>query len=301
MTPQVKRVLSPVSAIAAAVCIALLARSLPARGELLAPAQLFGSSTETEITLDVAGKTQDCIDANGCFRTLLKAKPLILAAREGTSASDAGGPLSKLRALAAGGDAEEEFLPMDKAFKVDVKVKDAHTLVASFSPADSYYLYRDKIGFATSGAPGIAIAKVELPPGEKKSDPTFGDTEVFHRPFQAVITLDRSTVRDATRMSIDARYQGCSEKGLCYPPAKKRFDLTLAAWSRSEDGAGAAAPKARSAQVESSVAATPPAASREQTQPSSGPASSLDGGDAKQARNLLLGHSEARESVDEFD
>ncbi len=240
-------------------------------------------STGSGVGLDLGGPTQNCVDAGECPPSLLKARPLLLAAREGASASDAGGPLSKLRTLAAGNDAEEEFLPMDKAFKVDVKVKDAHTLVASFSPADSYYLYRDKIGFATSGAPGISIAKVELPPGEKKSDPNFGDTVVFHRPFEAIIALDRSKVPDVTRVSIDARYQGCSEKGLCYPPAKKRFDLTLAAWSPADSGTGAAVAKRAGGGAESDVVVAPPSALRDRVQPRTSGPSSMDGGEAQQA------------------
>jgi thiol:disulfide interchange protein DsbD len=149
---------------------------------------------------------------------------------QSASASDAGGVLSKLRTLTGGGSGEEDFLPLDKAFKVDVKVRDAHTLVAELTPADTYYLYRDKIAFAAPKDSGISIAKVSLPRGEKKSDPNFGDTEVFHKPVQAVITLDRGNAYESARLSVEARYQGCSEKGLCYPPAKKNFDLTLAAW-----------------------------------------------------------------------
>ena len=284
MMLQAKRVLPRAAPIGLVVCIVLSARSLPAQGDL-APAQVFRSSAESGVAL--IGQTLDCVDAGGCLPSLMKTPPLILTADEGVAASDASSPLAKLRALAASNDAEEEFLPMDKAFKVDVKVKDEHTVVATFSPAESYYVYRDKVGFATSGESGVSIAKVELPPGEKKSDPNFGDTVVFHRPFQAVIALDRGKVRDATQVSVDARYQGCSEKGLCYPPAKKRFDLTLAAWSPAENRTGAVAPSTRGAGVEFTITAAPPAASRDQAPSSTGTASSLDGGEARQA--LLSG------------
>ncbi len=277
-----KCVLSHVAGIGLVVCIALLAMA-----ELLGPVYAFSSTAESGAAIDIGRQTQNCIDVGGCYPSLLKAKALILAANEGAPASDAGGPLSKLRALAASSDAEEQFLPMDKAFKVDVKVKDAHTLVATFSPADSYYLYRDKIGFTASGEPGISITNVELPPGEKKSDPNFGDTVVFHKPFQATIALDRSTVRNVTRVSVDARYQGCSEKGLCYPPAKKRFDLTLAAWSPAKSRTGAALTKGPGGGAESTVATASPAAPRGQTQQSTGTGSSMDGGEARQA--LLSG------------
>ena len=91
-----------------------------------------------------------------------------------------------------------------------------------------------------------------------------------------------------TRVSIEARYQGCSEKGLCYPPAKKRFDLTLAAWSPTESGAGAVAAKARSARPNLPSLQHRLQHRATQTRPSSGTASSLDGGEAQQA---LLGGS----------
>ena len=65
------------------------------------------------------------------------------------SRADAGsGVLSKLRKLAGEPEAEPEFLPPDQAFKVRVEPLDATTLVANFTPAEGYYLYRDKIAFA---------------------------------------------------------------------------------------------------------------------------------------------------------
>src|SRR6185436_8817874 len=115
------------------------------------------------------------------------------------------------------------------AFKVTLATREGNTVVARFVPAEGYYLYRDKISFSVPKDASIAITKVELPPGEKKSDPNFGETVVFHAPFEALVALDRRPGGEE-RISVDAKYQGCSEKGLCYPPAKKRFDLVLAAW-----------------------------------------------------------------------
>ena len=195
------------------------------------------------------------------------------------SSSAAGGGLSKLRSMARGADADadEDFLPLDKAFKVGVKAKDAHTLIADFAPASSYYLYRDKIAFSLPKESGISIAGVALPPGEMKSDPNFGDTEVFHQPFQAVLTLDRTRVPSQYRLQVEARYQGCSEKGLCYPPAKKTFELTLVALGPAGETAhdgGKAAPAQR---TPAPVASTPQAAaSAPGNQSFSAPDSSLN-------------------------
>ena len=217
----------------------------------------------------VQAQSQGCADVGVCYTPVKQSAQLVLAAADTTQVaptSDSGGVMSKLRALTSG-DSQEDFLPVEKAFQVDVKVRDAQTLVAELKPADTYYLYRDKIAFAVPKESGVSIVKVVLPRGDKKSDPNFGDTEVFHKPVQALITLNRSGARGATHVSVEARYQGCSEKGLCYPPAKNRFDLTLAAWQP----ATVAGPPPQPAAVPQSAAVPPPPVSLAQAAPSTPP------------------------------
>src|SRR5581483_4179553 len=98
----------------------------------------------------------------------------------------------------------------------------------------------DKLRFTIPGD-RASIAQVELPPGEMKRDPNFGDTYVFHRPVTAVVTLKRSDPA-AEDIVIETQYQGCADAGLCYPPEKKRFQLTFAALQSAlpDSGAGSA-------------------------------------------------------------
>ncbi len=167
--------------------------------------------------------------------------PLAQADEAGTT-SDGGGVLSKLRKLTA--EPEPEFLPVDKAFKVSVQARDAHTLVAEFVPAKGYYLYRDKLGVAARTGSGVTVEAVQLPRGELKSDPNFGDTEVFHAPVQAIATLKRKSP-GAQHISVEASFQGCAEAGLCYPPERKKFNVVLAAYDVARPGdAGAGQPRA---------------------------------------------------------
>ena len=124
-----------------------------------------------------------------------------------------------------GGSKQPNFLPPDQAFGLQVAVRDAQTLLASFNVTPGYYLYRDKIKFETGDGTAKILA-VNLPRGEMKQDPSFGNTEVFHRSFQAEITLERP--RDAAAgMTLNATYMGCSDEGLCYPPIKKAMRLDL--------------------------------------------------------------------------
>jgi thiol:disulfide interchange protein DsbD len=138
-------------------------------------------------------------------------------------ASNAEGLMDRISNLAI--SKQPDFLKPDDAFQIDVKVRDAHTLQANFKVTPTYYLYRDKITFATKDQT-VKITSVSLPKGEIKHDQTFGDTEVFHQSFQGLITLTRSG-NAATRIALDAVYQGCSEEGLCYPPITKTVYVSL--------------------------------------------------------------------------
>jgi len=121
---------------------------------------------------------------------------------------------------------EQELLPPDEAFKLKVKVRDVNTLVAQFEPAKNYYLYKDKVAFKPQ-TPGTIVENISLPQGEMKSDVTFGEVEVFHEPFEALISLKRDAL-SANKLTLVATYQGCNEPiGVCYAPISKVIDLTL--------------------------------------------------------------------------
>jgi len=201
-------------------------------------------SAAQTVTLKVT--SQGCADIGVCYPPYTQTAQLAMpAAAPPASKSEpaASGGLAALASLAGlGGSRQEEFLEPDKAFKLAVAAKNAQTLVASFTPAESYYLYHDKIKFTLKNAAGTSIAKVELPQGETKSDPNFGTAEVYHHPFQATIQLQGA----AQKITLQASYQGCSEKGVCYPPIVKTFDLALPVKETSES-APTAPPQANTA------------------------------------------------------
>ena len=123
----------------------------------------------------------------------------------------------------------QELLPPDEAFKIAVEARDGNTLIATLTPAKDYYLYRDKIAFEPKQV-GAVIEKIVLPPGKMKEDQTFGQTEVYYNPVQAVISLKRDDPGTEEALSLSASYQGCNEPvGVCYAPISKVIDLTLPA------------------------------------------------------------------------
>lgn len=104
----------------------------------------------------------------------------------------------------------ESFLPVEQAFQLTLLRTDAQQLQLHFKVAPGHYLYRDRIALPESDARQVMLT---LPPGEVKQDPNFGAQQVYHHDVIA-------TARFASPLpdSLKVRYQGCSEKGLCYPP-----------------------------------------------------------------------------------
>ncbi|MCB5185685.1 protein-disulfide reductase DsbD [Methylobacillus gramineus] len=125
---------------------------------------------------------------------------------------------------------EDNILPPEQAFKLSVEFIAADTLQADFQIAPGHYLYKDKIKF-TIESDHHQFGSITLPSGDWKEDPTFGKTEVFHHDFAALIKLALASPNDDKThniIKISATYQGCSEKGLCYPPINKTFELDAA-------------------------------------------------------------------------
>lgn len=135
-----------------------------------------------------------------------------------------------LKQLSGKNDSADELLPPDQAFTVAVTVRDAHSLVATFTPAPGYFLYREKFAFRVLTPPDIRMASVELPRGEIKDDPFFGKSEIFHVPVQAVVKLERGKNAAARDFTLHLKYQGCNEPlGVCYLPIEKELGARLPA------------------------------------------------------------------------
>lgn len=186
------------------------------RGEAVARVMLEKAS-DAGVLLEAV--YQGCADAGICYPPQTQR----LRIESVADAPRSSGLLARL-AQAAAPSRQEEFLPVDKAFRVQARMPDDATVVVRFTPAEGYYLYRDKTTFAIPEVGAVTIESVQLPRGEMKKDPNFGDTEVFHEAFQAVIRLRRAA-GDASPFALEVGYQGCSTKGLCYPPEKRAFQL----------------------------------------------------------------------------
>ena len=194
-------------------------------------------------TITLKSTAQGCADAGVCYPPVSQSATLNLPSLIAAKPASPSSGLSSLQGLASdiGGGSDDEFLPPEQAFKLKVAVRDSKTLDASFTPAPTYYMYRNKIKFTVLSPANLAIANISLPQGEIKEDPSFGKIEVYHKPFQAVVGLNND-VKAARKILLQAVYQGCSERGVCYPPITSKFDLVLPAVAAPVAEAPAAPP-----------------------------------------------------------
>lgn len=121
---------------------------------------------------------------------------------------------------------EDELLQPEQAFALSASVKDDHTLHVNWQIADGYYLYREKIQLELANADGVKLGAFDIPRGEPKQDEAFGQVETFHNGLEFDLPLIRTTPLAQT-VTLQAKYQGCADRGVCYPPMAKKIDLAL--------------------------------------------------------------------------
>lgn len=174
------------------------------------------------------------ITAQGCNEPVGVCYPPIVKEVELQLPPPAAGPtvslssLKDLVSLTGQRNSDQEFLPPDEAFALTTEVSGPNAVMADVRIAPGYYLYRDKTSVRLVRGDGVKLGKAEITRGEIKNDPTFGKTEVVHNELVVRIPVERAKP-DATVIDVEVSYQGCAEKGICYPPQKKTVSLKLPA------------------------------------------------------------------------
>ncbi|AAZ24775.1 protein-disulfide reductase DsbD [Colwellia psychrerythraea] len=113
---------------------------------------------------------------------------------------------------------DDEFLKVDQAFAFNFYQKN-NLLEVSFDIAPEYYLYRHQFKFKGKNT---QFTSVLLPDGIDHEDEFFGVQKIFTENLAFTVNLENVS-NDA---SIKITYQGCAEKGLCYPPTSKVIKLS---------------------------------------------------------------------------
>ena len=176
---------------------------------------------------------------------------LLGAAAEG-QAPAAGPPASTAAAAGAAGKSTgidavlsaahpsgDDFLPPDKAFRLEASGDGSDRVRLEWQITEGYYLYRARIKVETASR-DVQLGTTQFPVGEMKSDEYFGKQEIYHHELAATVPVARAH-GGTLQLPLRVTYQGCAEAGLCYPPITKDVSVTLAAGAATVIGPGSGA------------------------------------------------------------
>ncbi|MBD0680883.1 protein-disulfide reductase DsbD [Pseudomonas sp. PSB11] len=127
-----------------------------------------------------------------------------------------------------------DFLPVREAFQLSLVESTPQSIKLRFVATEGYYLYRHRFQFRADPA-DVTLGPAQMPKGEQKHDEYFGDVEVYHGVLD--VELPRT---DQRAFTLVVTYQGCADKGLCYPPETERLGIdgngpaTTHAWNWRE-------------------------------------------------------------------
>ena len=117
---------------------------------------------------------------------------------------------------------DDEFLLVDQAFVFNFD-QQTNLLKISFDISEGYYLYRHQFKFTSNNA---KFSAVDLPQGIDHEDEFFGVQQIYKKQLSFTVNLEQAQ----DNASFTVRYQGCADKGLCYPPTKKTVQLSEVAF-----------------------------------------------------------------------
>jgi thiol:disulfide interchange protein DsbD len=137
-------------------------------------------------------------------------------------------------------NAPNNFLTADQAFQVVATAAGADSVRIDWTIADGCYLYRSRMKVKTSSA--VQLGALALPEGKSQTDEYFGAQQIYEHAVSGTLPVARATAAGAQSVAIDVTYQGCSHKGLCYPPQTKTLSVNLPPAGAAGGGTAAAAP-----------------------------------------------------------
>jgi len=189
----------------------------------------IGQRAGSAQTVKLRITAQGCNEPIGvCYPPLVKELSVTLPPLKVAAAETKSGGVKSLKDLVGliEPSNNQEFLLPDQAFALATDVTDANTVTARVRIAHGYYLYRDKTSVKLARGDGVKLGKPDIARGQVKDDPYLGKTEVVHDELSMRIPLERKNT-SATDIELEIGYQGCAEKGICYPPITKKVSLRL--------------------------------------------------------------------------
>ncbi len=186
------------------------------------------------VTLEA--RSQGCADLGICYPP--QRQMLSLQLPPAVPAAPARPKKPTLEALAdlskdLGLDVDDDILDPEDAYRFDASVENPGQLRLVWAIAEGTYLYRDKLRIGLEEVDGVSLGAYELPPAKTKPDTvrpdgSIGDVEIYQHEIDLRIPLSRSSA-EPSDITLVAHFQGCAERGICYPPITRKIRLKLPA------------------------------------------------------------------------
>ncbi|EIC23500.1 protein-disulfide reductase DsbD [Thiorhodovibrio frisius] len=214
-----------------------------------------GENTAAPLTL--LARFQGCADAGFCYppqevalEVALPAMSPVMSPTVSPATSPDANKVAASNLRAALGTStrqslglDDDILPAAEAFVFSADIKSPNLLELRWTIAPETFMYRDMIALRLSPeraeAAGVQLGKLKLPEAEIKAntvrpDGSIGDVAIYHGLVTGEIPLLRSRV-EAAEIELIATFQGCAERGICYPPVTKTVTLALPPTDRLVD------------------------------------------------------------------
>lgn len=110
--------------------------------------------------------------------------------------------------------ADPDYLDPEQAFRGQARAVDGNAIELRIDVAPDYHLYRERVSVELDGT-AAQLGQVAVPAGTLQYDETFQkNVEVLRGAVAVSVPIEKATADFRLRLT----YQGCADKGLCYPP-----------------------------------------------------------------------------------
>lgn len=111
---------------------------------------------------------------------------------------------------------------VDEAFELQPAERINGEIRVTWLIGKDAYLYRERLHFKAAEPAGTKLPAPKLPAGEAHHDEHFGDVHIYR---SGLLTVSFPARKLATLRKLEISYQGCADRGVCYPPQTRLLEL----------------------------------------------------------------------------
>lgn len=118
-----------------------------------------------------------------------------------------------------------DLLEPNAAFRLSA-ISEAGQVRLHWDIAEGHYLYRSRVQVELPQVEGLSFSSPVLPDGEEKADEFLGMIQVYHHDLDVRLPYS-GVIKQTDLVPVTVTYQGCAERGICYPPQTKTLHVKL--------------------------------------------------------------------------